>query len=805
MRLGEIMRASFRLVATVGLCAIAAVVYAATALRFGGEQNVSQTATPTEKAKVVRLAYLHDGTFKKVWLFTYGDGPAGQQNVYARHSFDEGATWSSPILLSRDAANAPTGGQPITARDGLGFVVDNEKPSIFAPPVTTGPAVVIAWNSAYCPPGSGATNNAGTYVNAAQGASDFDGDGTPDLPFHCIWVATSTDPALMNWNVQQLTGGERYAMNEVIAGSSAGNAYAMVWQEDPAGLQPGEAEGRGDGGMGSHATGGTNIWYTHAPSPSGTTLRSNVAKLSDNNTLGTGEAGASRPALALSGTTAVVAYEETACPGGNGGKCVIYHSFNYSAHDANYSGNIVSDVTRHARRARVFLQGASIAGASNLRTVLMWRESPVATMAAPADIVVRRGTVDTLARPGSNGFTPADVLAEPPQYLTNVAATGGNANAHRAVLRGSFVGVAYDLTPSMDGANPEKTPVPTANYNLFFTRSLRSGEAGSWTAPLNLSGIESPTLTVVEPRMVPTPGTLINPLTGTPDAGDLQNPNVLYASFATETNTPVGAAGRIYISRSTDQGETFERFVPVSGTTAGQSEAQLRPVPDGSSVVVLWMGEQAIGDATSKDTVFAAAATVPLANLGLAASAASFPAGGQATATLEVRNHGAGSARDVVVSGSLPAGLVAIGISEPPSCSIDAASFRCAMAEIAPGQSRIISMTIGSAVEGAYSVNASAASEYLDADPADNSVALALTVTAAPPTPPPPPPAPPPEPPPSPTPVPPPIGSGGGGCTTAAPGAPFDATLLLIAGLALLGPATRRSRSAKAAEPEAQR
>jgi hypothetical protein len=492
------MRTRFRFVTALGLCVVAAAVYAATALRFANESNVSQTATPTEKAKVVRLAYLHDGTFKKVWLFTYGDGPAGQQNVYARHSFDEGATWSPPILLSRDAANSPTGGQPITVRDGLSFVVDNEKPSIFGPPVTSGPAVVIAWNSAYCPPGSGATNNAGTYVNASQGASDFDGDGTPDLPFHCIWVATSTDPALMSWDVQQLTGGERYAMNEVIAGSSTGNAYAMVWQEDPAGLQPGEAEGRGDGGMGSHATGGTNIWYTHAPSPSGATLRANVAKLSDNNTLGTGEAGASRPALALSGTTAVVAYEETACPGGNGGKCVIYHAFNYSAHDANYSGNIASDVTRHARRSRVFLQGASIAGASNLRTVLMWRESPVATMAPPADIVIRRGTVDTLARPGSNGFTPADVLAEPPQYMTNVAATGGNANAHRAVLRGSFVGVAYDLTPNMDGANPEKTPVPTANYNLFFTRSLRSGEAGSWTVPLNLSGIESPTLTVVD-------------------------------------------------------------------------------------------------------------------------------------------------------------------------------------------------------------------------------------------------------------------------------------------------------------------
>ncbi len=81
---GSGLRAAF------ALCAVAAAVYAATALRFGAEVNVSRTATPTEKAKVVRLAYLHGSVFRKVWLFTYADGPADQQNVYARHSFDEG-------------------------------------------------------------------------------------------------------------------------------------------------------------------------------------------------------------------------------------------------------------------------------------------------------------------------------------------------------------------------------------------------------------------------------------------------------------------------------------------------------------------------------------------------------------------------------------------------------------------------------------------------------------------------------------------------------------------------------------------
>ena len=108
-------------------------------LRFGAEVNVSRTPTPTEKAKVVRLAYLHDGTFKKVWLFTYGDGPVGRQNVYARHSFDEGATWSVPVLLSRDAARCARRRPVHHGKGPLIFEADNEKPTIFAPPVTSGP------------------------------------------------------------------------------------------------------------------------------------------------------------------------------------------------------------------------------------------------------------------------------------------------------------------------------------------------------------------------------------------------------------------------------------------------------------------------------------------------------------------------------------------------------------------------------------------------------------------------------------------------------------------------------------------
>ena len=758
---------------------LAAAVLPATALKFAPAINVSHTAAPTEKAKFARLAFLDGGLFKKAWLFAYGDGPVDRQNVYARYSFDEGATWSAPILLSRDAAHAPTGGQSIVTRNELAFVADNSKPSIFAAPVTSGPRVVVTWDSAYCPQGPGEGNHAGHYINPTQGAGDSDGDGTIDRPFHCVWVATTTDPTLAAWDVQQLTTGQRDAIGEVVSGNSTGNAFALAWQEDPAGLQPGEGEGRGDGGMGAHATGGTNIWYTHAAAPDGATLRANVAQLSNNNTLGTGQPGASRPNLQLSGTTAAVAYEETACPDGSSGKCIVYHSFVYSSHDTNSPGTVISDVTKNARRVRFMLQGASAAGASNLRTVVLWRESPAGVSAAPADIIVRRGLIDAIARPGSNGYRAIDILADAPQNMTNVAGLGGNANAHRAIVRGSVIVLAYDQTPNMDAADPEKTAHPTTNYNLFVTRSTQDGRPGSWSVPLNLSRIDSPAMTVVEPRTVPTPGTIVNPLTGTPDAGDTQDTNVFYVAYATETNTLVGQSGRVYVSRTTDQGASFEPFVPVSSEPAGQSESQLRPMPDGSSSMVLWMAEQTIGDPDTKDAVMAVATAVQLPNLTLTATGASFPTGSQRSLTLGLLNQGMGDANAVTVAGSLPDGLTPVGISDPPTCAFKGQEFSCTIAEIPANRSRTISMTVSGASEGFYVVAASASSDGLDADVSDNAVDVAVNVTA---------PVALPEPEPQPAPQP----YDGGGCSTAGAGGPLDPVLPMLAGLGLLGLALRR-------------
>jgi len=103
----------------------ATAAFAATALLFSVAVNVSDTTTPTEKAKSVRLAYQDGATFRKAWLYAYGDGEVGSENVYARYSFDEGANWSAPILLSRDATGNLTGGLSITTKGSNTFTADN--------------------------------------------------------------------------------------------------------------------------------------------------------------------------------------------------------------------------------------------------------------------------------------------------------------------------------------------------------------------------------------------------------------------------------------------------------------------------------------------------------------------------------------------------------------------------------------------------------------------------------------------------------------------------------------------------------
>ena len=569
------------------------IAYAATQLHFDTDVNVSGTVATTEKGRLARLAYVDNGEFVKPILVVYIDAtgtPDTGFNVYARRSFDGGMTWDGPALLSRDATGQPTGGQTIFAQN-VAFLASNAKASVFAPAFYANNAnrsVLVSWVSSYCPTlDTGALPNPLQLINTAM---------VPNEPYKCVWTARSVD-AGATWTTEQLTDAGRDAANDVLAGSQSNNGFALAWQEDPLGLQPGEAEGPGDGGSGAHTTGGTNIWYTYASNLSGANplLRGNIAQLTDNEASpppGEGPPlgpGASRPTLQMSGTTAAIVYEESKGDGSKG-KSVHYHSFRFDAPDVNSDGIVVSDPGLNARRARVVLQGATQAGTSPLRVVILYRQGPATMAGAPADIIVQRGLKDPNDA-ASTGYRPQDI--EPQSAAVNVSDPGefsavDNARAHRAIIRGNSIAVGYTHTPDMVAADPKSTPSPTRTYNFYVRISADAG--ATWTPARNLSYIWPANIGVGEPRLVPTPGTITNPLTGMSDPGDTQNTHVFYAAWGLYANDSTQADYRVIVTRTTDFGKSFE--VPASAPGGlGQSETQLRATPDGSSVSMLWMQE----------------------------------------------------------------------------------------------------------------------------------------------------------------------------------------------------------------------
>jgi len=573
--------------------AVNGATYGATRLKVGEPVNVSQSAAASEKGRLARLAYVADGEFRQPILVVYLDAsgtPGGQLNVYARRSFDGGIGWEAPVLLSRDATGQPTGGQAISVQ-GVAFFASNGKASLFAPQfyaTDSNRSVLVSWVSSWCPTlDSGEIPNPGQLINTAL---------EPNEPYKCVWTARSID-AGSTWTAEQLTDASRDAANDVVAGSQSNNAFALAWQEDPLGLQPGEAEGPGDGGSGAHTTAGTNIWYTYASSLSGASplLRSRIVRLTDNVATpppGDGPPmgpGASRPTMQMSGTTAAIVYEEK--KEGGGGKSVHYHSFRFDAPDVDSDGIVVSDPALNARRARVVLQGSSQAGSSLLRVLILYRQG-AATMGGPADVVVQRGLKDP-ENPASTGYRPEDI--EPQSAAQNVSDPGtlsaiDNARAHRAVIRGSSVAVGYTHTSDMQAAEPVSPASVTQTYNFYVRISKDAG--ATWGAARNLSNLLFPSLAVGEPRLVPTPGTITNPLTGAPEPGDVQNTDVLYAAWGLYANDSTRADYNVVVTRTLDFGATFA-LPGLAPGGFGQSETQMRAKPDGSSVVMLWMQQQA--------------------------------------------------------------------------------------------------------------------------------------------------------------------------------------------------------------------
>lgn len=771
-------------VAVAAAAVAGTLIQLATPVVVSDEAAGGDTANNAYKAKMGWIAYKSDpGVAQydvKAQLLVYADGPSGKQDIWIARSINNGATWSQTKITSN-------GGNTISVTDPNThatetFEVTNNKPNIFVPPIGVlsadkGANVLLTWTSSDCE--GLPTQKINTNLVALTGQNQ---------PYMCLWAARSTNGGA-SWSLQRLTDGDMDPDEDVPAGSvqyttdttSTGH-FAISFQADPKGLQLGDAEGSGDGASGANVSPGTNIWYTYlskAAFEANTPFPPPVA-VSDNTGTASGAPGASRANLSISGSTAVLAYEETKGDG-TSGKQIVYHSFpasSYPTLDNNKAGTGISNTANNARRVRFLLQGnealdpagdkdgdAADGDTKGVHVMLLWRETSLSTPAAASDVVVRRGIKDTTKRgPTSTGFTPADVLADPAINLSDPDATSltDNSLAQRGVLRGDFAAIAYDLTP--DKAAADATP-PTGTYNLYIKRSTDGGE--TWSAARNMSNITDPALRVVEPRLVGTPGTIKLPNTQlTGDLTDEQDRDVMYASWGTETNSATPVPLDIYLTRTTDQGLNYERVQLLADGPTEQSEAQLRTPPDGNTLGALWMQRDA-GTGTV-DVVYrnGAVTTVADPDLVLTSSATSFRVNSPGALNFTVENTGAGDARQVVLSGTAPAGLTVTGASDGTPCTVTGQAFSCTVTEIAAGQQRTIGLSLASAAVGSYALPVSVSGDVVDANSADNSVTASVTVTA----------------------------DDGGGCSAASGDRPVDPVLPALGLLGLIGLGLRRLR-----------
>ncbi|MDO8250563.1 MAG: choice-of-anchor O protein [Rhodoferax sp.] len=576
--------------------AVATAAIAATLIQLDAPVVVStdDLANNAYKAKMGWMSYKSDTAVAqydvKAQLLVYADGPAGAQNIWVARSTDNGATWAQQNVTNN-------GGMPLTIGAST-FQITNNKPNIYVAPIGVlnagkGADALLTWTSSDCE--GNAAQKINTNLVPLTGKNQ---------PYMCLWAARSVNGGV-DWTLQRLTDGAMDPDEDVPAGSvqytldtaSTGH-FAITYQADPKGLQLGDAEGSGDGASGANVSPGTNIWYTYlskAAFEAGTDFPAPV-QISDNNDPATGKPGASRANLAISGSTAVIAYEETKGDG-SGGKQIIYHSFPANAAPTIQAGTGISNTANNARRVRFLLQGNEALGDTDkdgdaadgdtkgVHAMLLWRETTLTTAAAASDVMVRRGIKNTALRTGSTGFLATDVLADAAINLSDptAASLADNSLAQRGVLRGDFAAIAYDHTPDKAAADAF-----TGTYNLYIKRSTDGGN--TWGDARNMSNITDPAIRVVEPRLVGTPGTIKLPNTAaTADASDVQNRNVMYVSWGTETNSATAVPQDIFLTRSTDQGETYETVQMLAEGVTEQSEAQLRSPPDGKTLGALWM------------------------------------------------------------------------------------------------------------------------------------------------------------------------------------------------------------------------
>ncbi|MGD9099030.1 MAG: choice-of-anchor O protein, partial [Anaerolineae bacterium] len=240
-------------------------------------------------------------TEAKPLVSVYADAieETGDHDVFAAISRDDGNTWKR-MNISRAADRSS-----FTLANGEEYYGHARKP-VFQ---VKGNKILVAWTSKFCRGGKPAyaidTEDDYIYddpywvddiwgVAGPQRSVDYtEGKGPIDdypevgeIPYSCVWTArglilTQGDLSKPPWNgtdengdplyelgdivwfkPERLTSGRRDAF-QLFAGGASSAGFALVWQEDPDGLRPGQACGPGPGWSGATTNKSTDIWYSY--------------------------------------------------------------------------------------------------------------------------------------------------------------------------------------------------------------------------------------------------------------------------------------------------------------------------------------------------------------------------------------------------------------------------------------------------------------------------------------------------------------------------------------------------------------
>jgi hypothetical protein len=210
------------------------------------------------------------------------------------------------------------------------------------------------------------------------------------------------------------------------------------------------------------------------------------------------------------------------------------------------------------------------------------------------------------------GTIEGDVILLGFTYTPNWAAARNGNDKYDFYVRRSFDGgVTWTTDPAGSGVTHCDTFTDPLTKEK--TEICNTYAAGAFEQMRNLSQLPNSKSSVIEPRIVGTPGTIKDPATGlwTGIPEDLQNGDVVYVSYGTANNardeeaTPMDLfysftmdSGETYVEVAWDvnpdsdgnyAGETVYRWDYLAKGDSEQGEAQLRMTPDGSRFYATWL------------------------------------------------------------------------------------------------------------------------------------------------------------------------------------------------------------------------